>query len=152
MYDKDGNTYNINIIDTLKMPDEELDKKLNDHLVNLFGDKNVKHDPDFYSYAKGDNPICLISHIDTLKRTTGKIGYASKNIIRDINRQDSEEKIKNKSKETKTKKYGDPYFTNREKAINTTKERYGVSNIMDIELYAEKALNTNRNGFVNTRT
>jgi len=96
LYDNNGKSYDLNIVDILKISDIELDDKLNKHLTQIFGNNNVKHDPDFYTYAKGDNPICLIAHIDTLKRTTNKIGYRSENIIGDIEKPINDEIVKNK--------------------------------------------------------
>lgn len=61
------------------------------------------------------------------------------------------EEVKRKSRKTKAEKHGDPFFTNRKKAVETMMEKYGVSTAMHYSEFAEKALR-NGGGYVSTRT
>jgi hypothetical protein len=79
MHDANGNHSKVDLIDIVKMDDAQLSIKLKDHLEHIYGKDKVEHDPDLFTYAKGENPIALLAHIDTIPRkSTDAIKYTEK--------------------------------------------------------------------------
>lgn len=104
--------------------DSYIDYSLSSKYCNICGKEN-----NFINFIAGYSLGCCTEHTNLIKYGVTNV-YAS-------------EYAKQKMKQTKLEKYGDPNYNNRDKAIKTTLSMYDVTNIAQAPEVKKKIQNTN---------
>lgn len=121
---------------------EEIKRKSKQTIIEKYGVDNISKT----EYAKNKKAETCLQNLgvkcpfqsEEVKQSSiltirEKYGNTSANNIGQI------EQIKDKIKNTKKIKHGDEYFTNRQKADETIKNKYNVTNAMFVKEFADKA-------------
>ena len=101
-----------------------IDNSLSNKYCSICGKENK-----FNNFIVGYNLGCCTEHTNLLR-------YGATNVY-------ASEYAKQKMKQTKLKRYGNPNYNNRNKAIETTLREYGVTNISQAPEVKKKIQNTN---------
>ena len=112
------------LLSTQEYYDIYIDCSLSNKYCSICGKENK-----FINFIVGYNLGCCTEHTNLIKYGVTNV-YAS-------------EYVKQKMKQTKLQKYGDPNYNNRDKAIKTTLSTYGVNNISQVPEIKKKIQNTN---------
>ena len=111
-------------LSTQEYYDSYIDCSLSNKYCNICGKEN-----NFINFIAGYSLGCCTEHTNLIRYDVTNV-YAS-------------EYAKQKMKQTKLEKYGDPNYNNRDKAIKTTLSMYGVTNVAQAPEVKKKIQNTN---------
>ena len=126
-------------------------KKFVTHLQEIHNFSSYKEYYDKYFLEKNEDlkcPFCDkerafdITYYKRYRDTCGDKECIKKAKNRVWKDPEKKEKFLKKSRETKLKNHGDPFYNNREKNNRTIRERYNVSNIFQTEAVKEKSVKT----------